>query len=114
MSWYEVGILIASALLGGSGLVGITVHYIKRYIDGKLEAEEKKASEREEYRLKKAACEERMQHAESRWIFWVNHWIETGNHNGELAQAFAEYQEAEKEKKKLEQEIIVKFEQHKS
>ena len=72
------------------------------------------ASEREEYRLKKAACEERMQHAESRWIFWVNRWIETGNHNGELAQAFAEYQEAEKEKKELEREIVVKFEQHKN
>ena len=113
MTIREVGIAIISALVGGSGIVGIVVNYIKRYVDRKLDAEEAKAAEHERFRLKKRACEERMQHAESRWIFWVNRWIETGSHNGELRQAFEEYQAAEREKKELEREIITKFEQKK-
>ena len=114
MTWTDAGIVVASAILGGSGIVGITVHIIKRYIDKKLDAAEKQAEERDAYRIKKAACQDRMQRAESRWIFWVNRWIETGSHNGELAQAFEEYQAAEREKKELEREIITKFEQRKS
>ena len=102
-------IIIGSALLGGGGLVGLAIYYIRRYIDKKLKAEEDKEEERRQFRLKKAACEERMQHAESRWIFWVNRWIETGEHNGELKAAYEEFQEAERQKKDLEREIITRF-----
>lgn len=112
--WREVGIIVGSALIGGSGICGIVVYFVKRFIEKKLEAEEKKSSERSEYLKKKAACEERMQHAESRWIFWVNRWIETGSHNGELREAYDEYQKAEREKKELEREIVASFEQKKS
>lgn len=114
MTLRDVGIALASALIGGGGIVGIVVHYIKRYVDKKLDAEEAKAAEQRQFRLKKAACEERMQHAESRWIFWMNRWVETGNHNGELREAYEEYQKAEREKKELEREIITKFEREKS
>lgn len=37
-----MGALI-TALIGGSGIVGVAVHYLKRYIDSRLEEEEQAA-----------------------------------------------------------------------
>ena len=114
MTWREALLIVVSAILGGSGIVGIAVYYIRRYVDKKLDAEEKKAAERRQFLLRKAKCEEEMQHALGRWIFWVNRWIETGNHNGELREAYDEYQKAEKDKKELERDIIAQYEQKKN
>ena len=105
----EVLIAVISALLGGTGLLGIAIHIVKRYIDKKLDAEEAKANEAKEFRQRKAACEERMTHALGRWVFWMNRWVETGEHNGELRGAYEEYEQAEKDKKALDQEILIKY-----
>ena len=106
----EIAIAIASALVGGSGLVGIAVYYIKRYIDKALEADEEKEKKMRKYRIRKTECDERIQHAQGRMFFWINRAIETGSHNGELKAAFEELQAAEKEKKELEREIIAEYE----
>ena len=111
--WVLVLTAVVSAILGGGGIVGIVFHFVKRYFENKLAAEDRKAAEAKEYRQRKAACEERMTHALGRWVFWMNRWVETGDHNGELREAFEEFERAEKEKKELEREIVVKFEQQK-
>lgn len=107
----DILIAIGSALLGGSGLVGLTVYYLKRYIDRKLTEDEQRAEEIRQFRLQKAKCDERIQHAQGRMFFWINKAIETGNHNGDLKKAFAELQEAEDEKKELERETIAMYDQ---
>lgn len=109
--WFAILTAVVSAILGGGGIVGIVFHFTKRYFDKKLETEEKKSAEARDFRQKKAACEERMTHALGRWVFWMNRWVETGDHNGELRAAFEDYQKAEKDKKELDREIVVKFEQ---
>lgn len=108
-----IAVIIAfiSALLGGSGLVGFTVYYIKRYIDKKLTESEKQIDEIRQYRLQKAKCDEKIQHTQGRLFFWLYKAVETGSHNGDLKNAFTELQEAEDEKKELEREIIAMYEQ---
>lgn len=107
----EIVIALVSAFLGGSGLVGFTVYYIKKYIDKKLAENEKRAEEIRQFRLKKAKCDEKIQHAQGRMFFWLNKAVVTGEHNGDLEKSFAELQEAEDEKKELEREIIAMYEQ---
>lgn len=107
----EFFIAAASAILGGSGLVGFTVYYIKRYIDKKLIESEKRADEIQKYRIKKAKCDERIQHAQGRMFFWLFKAVVTGEHNGDLENAYIELQNAESEKKELEHEILALYEQ---
>ncbi|MDD2979512.1 MAG: hypothetical protein PHN80_06015 [Hespellia sp.] len=121
----EVQILIVSGLIGavvgGSGLTGIVFYFIRRYIENKLnakDAEQKKQNEikhkdemkRREQRIKRLSVDDELQHCEGRLFFWIHKAIVDGNHNGDLENAFSEYQKAEQEKKLLDREIITENE----
>ena len=46
--WILALTAVVSAILGGGGIVGIVFHFVKRYFENKLAAEEKKAAEAKE------------------------------------------------------------------
>ena len=108
---------IFSAVIGGSGIVGLLFFFIRRYLEKKLiarENEEKIHKEKREAAKKKAVEEktrrvqldDELQHCTGRLFFWLHKAVVDGKHNGELDAAWTNYQNAEKEKKDFDRQII--------
>ena len=51
-----------------------------------------------------------MMHCQGRLMFWMHKAIITGDHNGDLEEAFEAYQRAEKARKDLDREILAENE----
>ena len=90
-------------LAGGSGITGLAMGYLRRYIDRRLEQGEQEAQRRQE-------VEDQLHHAYGRCIFWLNHAVTKPPANGELAQAMDKLTQAEEAKKKLDREILAAYE----
>lgn len=90
--------------------MGILFAYMRRFIDKKLDARDAETEERREQRLRKLKIEDAMEHATGRLFFYLHKAIVTGQHNGDLEEAWATYKKVEEEKKELDREILVKFE----
>jgi len=110
MTFDSVLTQIFTTLIGGGGIMGIMFYYLKRYIDKRITAEEKEASERAEIRTRRLTVEHKLRHAYGRVFFWMHKAITKPPHNGELEEAMRLLQDAEAENKALDQEIISKFE----
>ena len=85
------------AVIGSGGVVGIMFKIAYRYLD-------KRQKEKEE-RLR---INDKIQHRQGRCFFWIYKAIVDGHHNGDLESAFKDLQEAENEKKELDQRILAK------
>ena len=105
MNGEEVLGAVLAALVGGSGITGLAVGYLKRYLDRRLEQGEQEAQQRQEHRQRR-----QLHHAYGRCIFWLNHAVTKPPPNGELAQAMEELTQAEEAKKKLDREILAAYE----
>ena len=110
MSIEEVFAAVVLALAGGSGVVGLAMTYLRRYIDRKLEAGEEEAARRLAHRKRRQQVEDQLHHAYGRCLFWLNHAVTKPPPNGELAQAMEELTQAEEAKKKLDREILAAYE----
>mgnify|MGYP001228132266 CR=1 FL=1 len=95
----EVRILVVSgvigAIVGGSGITGLLFYFIRKYIEDKLTGKEAEDKRRKEQRMKRAVVDDELQHCQGRLFFWIHKAIVTGQHNGDLEQAFQDYQIAE-------------------
>lgn len=111
MSVEEVLAAVAMALVGGSGVVGLAMTYLRRYIDRKLEAGEEEAARRLAHRKRRQQVEDQLHHAYGRCLFWLNHAVTKPPANGELAQAMDKLTQAEEAKKKLDREIVAEYEE---
>ena len=109
MSFKDLVAAGLTALVGGAGIVGLAMYYLRRYIDKKLADEENAASERVALRQRRLRVEDRLQHAYGRMFFWLHRAIVTGQHNGDLEAAWTQLQRAEEEKKELDREIIAAY-----
>lgn len=107
----EVLAAVVMALVGGSGMVGLVMHYLKRYIDSKLEAGEEEAARRLVHRKRRQQVDDQLHHAYGRCLFWLNHAVTKPPPNGELAEAMENLQKAEEAKKKLDREILAEYEE---
>jgi len=110
MTFDSVLTQIFTTLIGGGGIMGIMFYYLKRYIDKRITAEEKEASERAEIRTRRLAVEHKLRHAYGSLFFWLHKAVTKPPPNGELEEAMRLLQDAEAENKALDQEIISKFE----
>ena len=110
MSGEEVLGVVLAALAGGSGITGLAVGYLKRYLDRRLEQGEQEAQQRQEHRQRRQEVEDQLHHAYGRCIFWLNHAVTKPPPNGELAQAMEVLTQAEEAKKKLDREILAAYE----
>lgn len=111
MSIEEVFAAVVLALAGGSGVVGLAMTYLRRYIDRKLEAGEEEAARRLDHRKRRQQVEDQLHHAYGRCIFWLNHAVTKPPPNGELAEAMENLQRAEEAKKNLDREILAEYEE---
>lgn len=98
---------IIGTVVGGSGIVGIVFLYIRRYIDGKLNAREAESKKRQDLQTRRLKIDAEMEHATGRLLFYIHKAIVTGNHNGDLEAAWNKYQKVEEKKKDLDREIII-------
>lgn len=106
----EIISLIAGALIGGAGLVGLIFAFIRRYIEKRLTKREDEDKKKREQRLNRIKTEDELIHCQGRLFFWMHRAITTGQHNGDLEKAFENYQAAEKKRKDLDREIIAEHE----
>ena len=111
MSIEDVFAAAVLALAGGSGVVGLAMTYLRRYIDRKLEAGEEEAARRLEHRKRRQQVEDQLHHAYGRCIFWLNHAVTKPPPNGELEEAMENLQRAEEAKKNLDREILAEYEE---
>lgn len=109
MNVEEISTTILLTLLGSGGILGIIVTYLKRYIDKRLEANEKEAEVRLKNKMKRLKVEDQLYHAYGRCLFWLNHAVTKPPPNGELAEAMEELNAAEEAKKDLDREILAQY-----
>lgn len=102
----DILIGIAAGIFGSSGLIGLFFFVIKRYLEKKLNERDLKEKEKVKHRLERSKIERELWHALGRFCFWTYRAIVTGTHNGELQQAFEEFQAAENKSKELDMEIL--------
>lgn len=110
MTVKDIIMTIVLAIFGGSGIVGILFMFIRRYIEKRLTAREAEDKKKKEQRLKRIKLEDEMMHCQGRLMFWMHKAIITGDHNGDLEEAFEAYQNAEKARKDLDREILAENE----
>lgn len=90
--------------------MGLVFLYIRRYIDGKLNAREAASKKQKEQQIRRLKIDDEMEHATGRLFFFMHKAIVTNTHNGDLESAWTEFQAAERKKKELDREIIAEHE----
>lgn len=110
MNGEELLTAVLLALAGGSGITGLAMNYLRRYLDRRLKQGEEEEQQRQEHRQRRQEVEDQLHHAYGRCIFWLNHAVTKSPPNGELAQAMEELTQAEEAKKKLDWEILAAYE----
>lgn len=89
---------------------GLLLYYLRKYIDAKLAAEEKRRQDDHKLRCQRSELEQRRRRAAGRLFFWLHHAITKPPPNGELEEAWECYQAAEEAQKSLDQQILADYE----
>ncbi len=110
MNASEVVAVIVSSAVGGAGIVGIVFYFIRRHLEQMLDSREAEERKKRESRIKRASYNDALQHAQGRLLFWLYQAIVKEEHNGELEQAFENFQEAEKRIKEHDRHIVAEQE----
>ena len=96
------------AVLGSGGVVGIMFKVAYRYLDKRLTQKELEDQERQKEKEERLRINDKIQHRQGRCFFWIYKAIVDGHHNGDFESAFKDLQDAENEKKELDQRILAK------
>lgn len=106
----EIWGIVVATVVGGSGILGLIFYFFRRSIEKILNKKEEEAKKQCEIRKRRRSIEDELWHATGRLFFWLNRWADTGEHNGELENAFRKYEAAEELKKQLDRDIIAEHE----
>lgn len=107
--WSGVVAAIPGALVS-CVVSGLLLHYLKRYIDGKLEEEEQRQAEAKKIRQERSEAEQERRRAAGRLFFWMHHAIVKPPANGELEEAWRAYQAVEEKQKEIDRRVLASFE----
>lgn len=110
MSTEAIVAAIVGAVVGGSGIVGLCFAYIRHFIDKRLAQREAEDEKQCSQKVRRLTIQDEWEHATGRLFFFVHKAIVTGQHNGDLEDAWEKFQQAEAKKKALDREIIVEHE----
>lgn len=100
-------VTIIGAVVGGSGIVGLMFAYMRRFIDKKLDARERENARSSERRIKRLKLEEELNAATGKVIFYLHKAIVTGQHNGDLEDAWNNYQAVRAKKEDFDRSILI-------
>ncbi len=106
----EIMKILVTSLVGGAGIAGLVVYFVRRRLEKMLDRREAEDSRRRENRIVRASYNDALQHAQGRLLFWLYQAIVKGQHNGELEQAFENFQEAERKIKDHDRHIVAEQE----
>ncbi len=106
----EIMKILITSLIGGAGIAGLVVYFVRRRLEKMLDRREAEDSRRRENRIVRAAYNDALQHAQGRLLFWLYQAIIKGEHNGELEQAFENFQEAERKIKDHDRKLVAEQE----
>lgn len=98
---------IVGAIIGGSGIVGLMFAYMRRFIDKRLDAREQQNARNMEQRIKRLKLEDELSDATGKLMFYFHKAIVTGQHNGDLEEAWTNYQTVRKKKEDFDRSILV-------
>lgn len=98
---------IVLAVVGGSGFVGLVFFFVRRYIEKKITDHEVCEKRHRDQQFRRLKLQDSMERAKADLFFWVYRAISTGQHNGELEEAWNKYMEIVEEKREFEREIIM-------
>lgn len=101
---------VICAFFGGAGLVGLVVAYIRRFIDKRLQTREEINARRRAQRMKRLTAEDALERANGRLLFYVYKAVSATAKSKELEDAWAEYQDVERQMKAVDREILVENE----
>lgn len=106
----EILTIIITSLIGGGGIVGLVFYFVRKYLEQALDKREAEEAKRRENKVKRASYNDALQHAQGRLLFWLYQAIIKGEHNGELEQAFNDFQTAEQKIKDHDRKIVAEQE----
>jgi hypothetical protein len=102
----DVWQIVITTIIGGSGVVGIALYFVRRWLERKLTTNEQVKEIRAANRLRRARLEDELHHAQNRMLFWLHRTIVTEERNGDLEASFAALTAVEEKIKEHDREII--------
>lgn len=100
-------VTVIGAIVGGSGIVGLAFAYMRRFIDRRLDAREHENAHNLEQKTKRLKLDNELGDATGKLLFYMHKAIVTGQHNGELEDAWNHYQEVLQKKEDFDRSILV-------
>jgi len=110
MTLNEIIVIIATAVLGSSGVVGLIFYFFKKWIDKKFSAAEEEAEKKKKLKEERLEIDDELHHAYGRLFLWLHYAVTKNVANGELEDAFENLQAVEEKKKRLDRRSIAEIE----
>lgn len=85
---------------------GLIIHYLRTYIDRKLEEEDARQAELKKTKVQRSQLEMQRRQALGKVIFWLHHGLTKPPPNGELEAAMKNFEAVEKKQHELEQSML--------
>lgn len=98
---------IAGAVIGGSGICGLLFAYMRRFIDKRLDAREHENAKNLRLKTERLKLEDELNAATGKVIFYLHKAIVTGQHNGDLEDAWTNYQTIRTKKEDFDRSILI-------
>lgn len=95
---------VLTAMIGGSGLIGLLFYLIRVYIDKRIE----RHMLQNEFEIKRRQVNSELDECYRQCFFWIQFYITTGEAGDNLEQAFQKLYVVEERKKTLENELLAR------
>ncbi len=95
---------VLTAVIGGSGLIGLLFYLIRVYIDKRIE----RHMLQNEFEIKRRQVNRELDECYRQCFFWIQFYITTGEAGDNLEQAFQKLYVVEERKKALENELLAR------
>lgn len=95
---------VLTAMIGGSGLIGLLFYLIRVYIDKRIE----RHMLQNDFEIKRRQVNSELDECYRQCFFWIQFYITTGEAGDNLEQAFQKLYVVEERKKALENELLAR------
>lgn len=85
---------------------GLILYYLRKYIDHKLEEEDKRQEKALKLKVQRSQLEMQRRQALGKVLFWLHRGLTKPPPNGELEEAMENFGEIERQQRELEQKLL--------